>query len=347
MEMKMFRYSADKLKLDKKKLRQIVSQYAVPDIWRSLWQISNTLIPYVALFYLMLRSVAVSYWLTLALSIPTAGFMVRTFIIFHDCGHGSFFKSRKANTILGNITGILTFTPYQRWKHDHAIHHATAGDLDRRGTGDVGTWTVEEYIAAPWWKKIGYRIMRNPIILFTIGAMIVFAVTQRVPLASQGKRERSSVWWTNLALVILVAGLIGLFGWKTYLLVQIPVLLLGTSAGVWLFYIQHNFEGTYWERNDKWDFFMASMKGSSYYRLPAILQWFSGNIGYHHIHHLSARIPNYNLPKCYKENPIFHVKPITLLSSLKSLRLRLWDEEKRQLVGWKDLKHYRKASATS
>ena len=343
----MFSYSADKLKLDKKKLRKIVSSYAVPDVWRSLWQVVNTLIPYVVLFYAMLRSVEYSLWLTMALSIPTAGFMVRTFIIFHDCGHGSFFKSRKANTILGNITGLLTFTPYQRWKHDHAIHHATAGDLDRRGIGDVGTWTVDEYIAAPWWKKIGYRIMRNPIILFTIGAMIVFVFTQRVPLPSQGKRERSSVWWTNVALVMLVGGLIWIFGWKTYLLVHIPVLLLGTSAGVWLFYIQHNFEGTYWARNDKWDFFMASMKGSSYYRLPAILQWFSGNIGFHHIHHLSARIPNYNLPKCYQENPIFHVKPITFWSSMKSLQLRLWDEKSRQLVGWKILKQYRKASATS
>ena len=335
----------DNLMWDKNRLRKIVSQYAIPDVWRSLWQVANTLLPYLAQYYLKFRSVEISYWLTLALSIPTAGFMVRTFIIFHDCGHGSFFKSRRANSILGNITGVLTFTPYQRWKHDHAIHHATAGDLDRRGTGDVGTWTVQEYLDAPRWKRIGYRIMRNPIILFTIGAAIVFAFTQRIPLPSQGKRERASVWWTNLALAVLIGSLIWLVGWKTYLLVQIPVLLLGTSVGVWLFYVQHNFEGTYWERNEHWDFFMASMKGSSYYQLPAVLQWFSGNIGFHHIHHLSARIPNYNLPKCYQENPIFHVKPVTLLSGLKSLRLRLWDEKKQRLVGWEAIKQYRQATA--
>lgn len=328
----------EKWVLDKNRLRKTVKQYAVPDRRRSIWQVSNTLIPYFALFYLMLRSAAISYWLTLALSIPTAGFMIRTFIIFHDCGHGSFFKSRKANTVLGNITGILTFTPYQRWKHDHAIHHATAGDLDRRGIGDVGTWTVEEYLEAPLWKKIGYRIMRNPLILFTIGAVIVFAFVQRVPLASQGKRERASVWWTNLALAVMIGLLTWTFGWKTYLLVQGLILLLGTSVGVWLFYVQHNFEGTYWERHDRWDYFMASMKGSSFYQLPAVLQWFSGNIGFHHIHHLSAKIPNYNLPKCYRENPIFQVKPITLLSSLRSLRLRLWDEKNHRMVGWRVLK---------
>jgi len=334
-----------KIGLDKDHLRKIVAEYTVPDVWRSIWQIVNTLIPYIALFYLTLRSVEISYWLTLALSIPTAGFMVRTFIIFHDCGHGSFFKSKKANTIVGNITGILTFTPYQSWKYDHAIHHATAGDLDRRGIGDVDTWTIDEYLNAPWWKKIGYRIMRNPIIMFSIGAVIVFAFKQRIPLPSQGKRERASVWWTNLALAVIIGLLIWLFGWKSYLFVQLTVMLLGTSAGVWLFYVQHNFEGTYWERHDKWDFFMASMKGSSYYQLPAILQWFSGNIGFHHIHHLSARIPNYNLPKCYKENPILHIKPITLFSSMKSLQLRLWDEKNRRLVGWKVLRKYRKASA--
>jgi len=328
----------EKLTLDKKHIRAVVNRYASPDLRRSLWQVANTLVPYLALFYLMLRSVAISYWLTLALAIPTAGFMVRTFIIFHDCGHGSFFKSRKANTILGNITGILTFTPYTRWKHDHAVHHATAGNLDKRGTGDVNTWTVAEYLAAPWWKRFGYRVMRNPLILFTVGAFGSFVFAQRIPLKSQGKRERASVWWTNLALAVWIGVLVWAFGWRTYLLVQVPVFLFGTSVGVWLFYVQHNFEGTYWERKEHWDFFMASLKGSSYYRLPAVIQWFSGNIGFHHIHHLSARIPNYNLPKCYRENPIFHVQPVTFWTSLKSLRLRLWDEQNRRMVGWEVLK---------
>ncbi len=323
-----------KLTIDRDQIRAAVNRYASPDLRRSLWQVANTLIPYLALFYLMLRSVAISYWLTLALAFPTAGFMVRTFIIFHDCAHGSFFKSRKANTILGNITGILAFTPYQRWKRDHAIHHATAGNLDKRGTGDVSTWTVTEYLAAPWWKRFGYRVMRNPLILFTVGAFGSFVFAQRIPLKSQGKREQASVWWTNLALVVLISLLVWAFGWRAYLLVQVPVLLIGTSVGVWLFYVQHNFEGTYWARKEHWDFFVASLQGSSYYRLPAVIQWFSGNIGFHHIHHLSARIPNYNLPKCYRENPIFHVQPLTWWRSLKSLRLRLWDEENGRMVGW-------------
>lgn len=326
--------------IHKSHIRKIASQYTSPVVWRSLWQVANSLIPYIALFILMLYSVKISFWLTLILSIPTAGFMVRTFIIFHDCCHRSFFKSGTANAVLGNLTGVLTFTPYQRWRREHAIHHATAGNLDRRGIGDVSTWTVEEYISAPWWKKAGYRIMRTPFLMFTIGSLAVFAFVHRIPLPSQGKRGRASVWWTNLALAVIIGMLVWLFGWKTYLLVQLPVLLLGASFGVWLFYVQHNFDGTYWERHDQWDYIFASMKGSSYYQLPAVLQWFSGNIGFHHIHHLGPRIPNYKLPLCYRENPIFHIKPITLKSSLKSLSLRLWDEKSKRMVGWKELRMY-------
>jgi omega-6 fatty acid desaturase (delta-12 desaturase) len=326
--------------IEKMQWRPVVAQYARPDLWRSTWQVVNTLIPYVALFYLSLRSMEISFWLTLPLTILTAGFMVRTFIIFHDCGHGSFFKSRRANDWLGRITGFLTFTPYYRWKHDHAIHHATAGNLDRRGTGDVYTMTLQEYLTAPWWKKFGYRVMRQPVFMFFFGSIIVFVITQRIPLKS-GSREQASTWWTNLALSIWALGMILLFGWKAYLVVQLLVIFFGASAGIWLFYVQHNFEGTYWERHDQWDFLKASFQGSSFYKLPAVLQWFTGNIGFHHIHHLSPKIPNYKLPRCFKENPVFHVKPITLLSSLKSLRLRLWDEEKCRMVGWEVLKGYR------
>ena len=320
--------------------RPIVAKYAQPDLWRSIWQIVNTIIPYFALFYLAMRSLEISFWLTLPLSILTAGFMVRTFIIFHDCGHGSFFRSQAANTWLGRITGLLTFTPYYRWRHDHAIHHATAGNLDRRGTGDVYTMTVKEYLSAPWWKKVGYRVMRQPIFMFFFGSLIVFVITQRIP-SGKGKRENASVWWTNLALAGLIAGMCLLFGWKAYVTVQLLVLFFGASAGIWLFYIQHNFEGVYWETHNQWDYLKACLQGSSFYKLPAILRWFSGNIGYHHIHHLGAKIPNYNLPRAYKENPVFHVKPLTLLSSLKSLTLRLYDEETRKLVGWSVLKRYR------
>ncbi|NQU29150.1 MAG: fatty acid desaturase [Anaerolineae bacterium] len=321
--------------------RKIIRKYQVADTWRSVWQIVNTLVPYFILWGIMFWSVGISYWLTLLISIPTAGFMVRTFIIFHDCGHGSFFKSKRANTAVGIITGILTFTPWHSWWHEHAIHHATAGNLDKRGTGDVDTWTVEEYLAAPFFKRLWYRIMRHPLVMFTIGAMIVFAVVQRVPLPSHGKRERASIWWTNLALVVLIPGLIALVGWKTYLLVQVPVLLLGTSAGVWMFYVQHNYEGSYWERQEKWDFYKAAMNGSSLYELPAILQWFTGNIGFHHIHHLGPRIPNYKLQECLKENPVFKVKSLNIWSSLKTLRLRLWDEAAQKMVGWEALRKYR------
>ena len=320
--------------------RPVVAKYARPDLWRSIWQIVNTLIPYSVLFYLSMRSLEISFWLTLPLSILTAGFMVRIFIIFHDCGHGSFFKSKTANTWLGRVTGLLTFTPYYRWRHDHAIHHATAGDLDRRGKGDVYTMTVEEYLAEPWWKRFGYRIMRNPIVMFFIGSLIVFVVTQRIP-PTKGTREQASVWWTNLMLAIYITGMSFVFGWKAYLIVQLLVIFFGASVGIWLFYVQHNFEGVYWARREHWDYFKASMQGSSFYKLPAVLNWFTGNIGYHHIHHLSARIPNYNLPKAFKENPIFHVEPVTILSSLKSLTLRLYDEKTRKLVGWSVLKRYR------
>jgi omega-6 fatty acid desaturase (delta-12 desaturase) len=331
------------MNIDRKQWRPVVAKYARPHLWRSIWQIANTLIPYVVLFYLSMRSLEISFWLTLPLSILTAGFMVRTFIIFHDCGHGSFFKSKTANTWLGRITGLLTFTPYYRWRHDHAIHHASAGNLDKRGTGDVYTMTVNEYMQAPWWKKFGYRVMRQPIFMFLFGSVIVFIVVHRIP-PKKGKREIASVWWTNLSLAIFVTGMCLLFGWKAYLLVQFLVVLFGASVGIWLFYIQHNFEGVYWERREQWDYFKACIQGSSFYKLPAVLNWFTGNIGYHHIHHLSAKIPNYNLPRAFRASPIFQVRPVTLFSSLKSLTLRLYDEQTRKLVGWSVLKHYRSNS---
>jgi omega-6 fatty acid desaturase (delta-12 desaturase) len=318
----------------------IVAKYAKSDMRRSLWQVANTLIPYFILWYLMIRSVEISYWLTLGLSVIAAGFLMRAFIIFHDCGHGSFFKSQKLNDFLGIITGILNFTPYYRWKHDHAIHHATASDLDRRGTGDVYTMTVKEYLAAPWWKKTGYRIMRNPFALLGVGPLLVFVVTQRIPLPSQGRREKASVWWTNFALAAIAAVMCLLVGWKTYVLVQLPIIFISSTLGIWLFYVQHNFDPSYWDNHEGWEFVKAGLQGSSFYKLPPILQWFSGNIGFHHIHHLSSKIPNYNLPQCYYENPLFHVKPLTFTASLKSLSLRLYDEEQKMMIGWRGLKRY-------
>jgi acyl-lipid omega-6 desaturase (Delta-12 desaturase) len=318
----------------------IVAKYAKPDMRRSLWQVANTLIPYFVLWGLMVWSIQYSYWITLGLSVFAAGFLMRTFIIFHDCGHGSFFKSRKANDWVGRITGFLNFTPYYRWKHDHAIHHATAGDLDRRGTGDVYTMTVKEYLAAPWWMKTGYRIMRNPFFLFGVAPLAVFLITQRIPAASQGRRERASVLWTDFFLVVVIALMCWLVGWKTFLLVQLPIIWISSTVGIWLFYVQHNFDPTYWDNHEGWEFVKAGLQGSSFYKLPLILQWFSGNIGFHHIHHLSAKIPNYNLPRCYYENSLFHVQPLTIRASLVSLSLRLYDEEQKMLVGWNGLKLY-------
>jgi omega-6 fatty acid desaturase (delta-12 desaturase) len=325
------------------KWQAAVAKYAFPDTWRSWWQLTNSLIPLLFLWYLAYRSLEVGYWLTLLLIIPASGFMARLFIIFHDCGHGSFFKSVKANDRLGLMLGVLVLTPYYEWRHNHAIHHATAGDLDRRGVGDVYTMTVEEYLAAPWYKKAGYRFWRNPLFLFTINSFLVFAVVHRFWGPEAGKREKNSVIWTNIAIAAVVAGLIYAIGWKAFLLVEIPLRLLTCSAGVWLFYVQHNFEPTYWERHSNWEFFRAGMDGSSFYKLPRLLQWFTGNIGFHHIHHLSPKIPNYKLEQCHNENPEFQIEPLTFGQSLKSLFFRLWDEKEKMLVGWEVLKKYKTA----
>ena len=332
---------------EKRGWQQAVARYAQADVWASVWQLINTLVPYFGLWALMAYTVHISYWLTLVLAIPTAGFMTRTFIIFHDCGHGSFFKSARANDAVGIITGILTLTPYYSWRREHAIHHATAGDLDRRGVGDVKTMTVQEYLAAPWWKKAAYRIFRNPLMMFTVGAFLVFTVAHRFPGQTDGKKERGSVLFTDLMLAILFGALVLLVGWRTFLLVEVPVVLFGTSVGVWLFYVQHNFDPTYWERHKQWEFVKAGFEGSSYYKLPGVLQWFSGNIGFHHIHHLSPKIPNYKLPKAYKENQILHVPPMTILASLSSLRMRLYDEERKIMVGWSALKRYSRKQVTA
>jgi acyl-lipid omega-6 desaturase (Delta-12 desaturase) len=332
---------------EKFKWQGIVSKYAFPETWRSAWQVFNSVIPFFVMWYLMVRSLEVGYWLTLILAVPTAGFMMRCFIIFHDCCHGSFFKTMKANDRLGLVLGVLVITPFYQWKHSHAIHHATAGDLDRRGIGDVYTMTVEEYLAAPWYKKVGYRIMRNPVILFTVGSFIVFTVTHRFTEKGAGKRERSSVIWTNIAIASVVAWLIIEVGWAAFLLVEAPVLLIACGVGVWLFYVQHNFDPTYWERHPDWEFFNAGLDGSSFYKLPKVLQWFTGNIGFHHIHHLSPRIPNYKLEECHNENPVFQIEPLTFEHSLRSLFFRLWDEKEKMLVGWDALRRYRQRADAS
>jgi omega-6 fatty acid desaturase (delta-12 desaturase) len=328
----------EKINSTRQAWRNAVAPYQNSDLKRSIWQLINTLVPYFLLWGLMLWSLKVSYWLTLLLSIPTGGFMVRSFIIFHDCGHGSFFKSRKANDIIGFLTGIVTFTPYHHWRHNHAVHHATACDLDRRGTGDVWTATVAEYLSFPKWKRAFYRIYRNPFVMFLVNPVLLFGIGHRFAGKQAKKRERMSVYLTNLILLVILVLAHFTIGLKAFLMVQIPILWIGTAAGVWLFYVQHNFDGMYWERHEKWDFVKAGLEGSSFYKLPKLLQWFTGNIGFHHIHHLSPRIPNYLLERCHLENPIFQVRPVTLFSSMKSLTFRLWDEKTRKLVGYRWLK---------
>ena len=330
-------------RLDTAAWKQIVARYQKPSVGRGVWQIVNTLVPYAALWYLMYLSRAVSWWLTLPLAVLAGAFLVRTFILFHDCGHGSFFKSARANHILGAITGALTFTPYYHWRWEHAIHHASAGDLDRRGTGDVWTLTVQEYLESSRWKRFAYRLARNPVVLFVLAPLYLFLMHQRVPKLKAPLRERYSVYWTNLAVGAIAAGLICIFGLKAYLIIQLTVILVAGSAGVWLFYVQHQFDGVYWERGDQWDYATAALQGSSFYKLPRVLQWFSGNIGFHHIHHLSPRIPNYHLEKCHQAEPLFQtVKPVTLFTSFKSFTFRLWDEQRRKLVGYRHLKTLRR-----
>jgi len=324
--------------------RKIVNSYQQPDVRKSIWQLVNTLVPYFALWVLMYYALDISYWLVLALSIPAGGLVVRLFILFHDCGHWSFFKSAKANHWVGSFLGVLVFTPFFQWRQSHAIHHATAGNLDKRGVGDVWTLTVDEFVAAPRWKKAFYQIYRNPLVMFGVGPLLTFLILHRLPSKSFGKREQNSIHWTNLAVAILITSLSLLIGFKNYLLIQLPVIWIASTAGVWLFYVQHQFEGVYWERSQQWDFLKAGLEGSSYYQLPKILQWFSGSIGFHHIHHLSPRIPNYLLEICHQENPVFQVEPVKLWSSMKSLQFRLWDEANRQLVNYKRVRLLKRQS---
>jgi omega-6 fatty acid desaturase (delta-12 desaturase) len=333
----------DESQADVSKWKEIVARYQKPSMGRAVWQLVNTLVPYAGLWCLMYLSLSVSWWLVVPLAILAGGFLVRTFIIFHDCGHGSFFRSSKANHIWGAITGVLTFTPYYHWRWEHAVHHSSSGDLDRRGKGDVWTLTVQEYLESSRWKRFAYRLARNPIVLFVIAPIVLFVFWQRLPDAKAGLRERLSVYWTNLALLLVMAGMSWIFGFKAYLLIQLIAMAVAGSVGVWLFYVQHQFEGVYWERNENWDYATAALKGSSFYKLPKVLQWFSGNIGFHHIHHLSPRIPNYHLEKCHDAEPLFQtVKPVTFFASFKSFTFRLWDEQRRKLVGYGHLRTLRR-----
>ena len=318
-----------------------LARYGQADRRRATWQLVNTVIPYLLLWALMVYTVrqGTPYWITLALTVVASALLVRIFIFFHDCCHGAFFPSRQANRMWGYITGVLTLTAYDDWRHTHAIHHATAGDLDRRGVGDVWTLTVDEYRAASPGKRFGYWLYRNPLFMFGIGPLYSFVIGHRFPSKGARKRERASVIVTNLALLAVVVAASLTIGLWTYLSIQLPILVIGGAAGLWLFYVQHQFEGVYWARYEEWDMMRAALEGSSYYKLPKVLQWCTGNIGLHHIHHLRPRVPNYRLQQCYDSIPALQaVRPVTLGESLKSLRMRLWDEERQQMVSFQALR---------
>ncbi|TWJ42420.1 Fatty acid desaturase [Bacillus paralicheniformis] len=322
-----------------KQLTKQVAAFAQPDTKNSLIQLFNTFIPFFGLWFLAYLSLDVSYLLTLGITVIAAGFLTRIFIIFHDCCHLSFFKQKRLNHILGFLTGVLTLFPYLQWQHSHSIHHATSSNLDKRGTGDIWLLTVNEYKAAPLRTKIAYRLYRNPFIMFILGPIYVFLITNRFNKKGARRKERVNTYLTNLAIAALAAVCCLIFGWQPFLLVQGPIFLISGSIGVWLFYVQHTFEDSYFEADENWSYVQAAVEGSSFYKLPKLLQWLTGNIGYHHVHHLSPKVPNYKLEIAHEQHePLKNVPTITLKTSLQSLAFRLWDEEKKQFVTFRDMK---------
>lgn len=320
-------------------LKKEVAPYEQIDMRSSIRQICNTILPLLVLWYAAYASLTVSYWLSLVFMVMASGFVIRTFIIFHDCCHQSFFKSRKANDILGTITGVITLVPYQQWKNSHSIHHATSSNLDKRGIGDMWVLTVEEYEEASWWTRLAYRVYRNPVVMLCIGPIAIFLITYRFNVKGAKRKERVNTHITNIGIVVLYALLCWAIGWQAFLMIQGPIFLLSGMLGIWLFYVQHQFEETYFEHEDEWSYVKAAVEGSSYYKLPKLLQWITGNIGFHHVHHLSPKVPNYNLEKAHDASiPLQKATTITLRTSLKSLRFRLWDEERKVFVSFKEHK---------
>jgi omega-6 fatty acid desaturase (delta-12 desaturase) len=318
---------------------KIVSKYNHPNTLKSWVQFSVNLFLYSVIWFLMFESLSLAYWITLGLSIPAAGMLVRLFIIYHDCGHGSYFKSKKLRNFMGTFIGILTFTPYYSWSYNHHIHHETAGNLDKRGIGDVWTMTVTEYQASSRWEKIVYRFYRNPVTMFGIGPLYVFLIKNRFTQKHMDKNGRMGVYLTNAGLLIFAISMSLLMGIKAFVLIQLPVIYLAGIFGFWLFYVQHQFDPSYWTRSETWDYKRVALEGSSYYKLPRILQYFTGNIGFHHIHHLSPLIPNYYLSRCHRENSLFNqIKPLKFWHSFRSVTFRLWNEKTREMISFRKLK---------
>ncbi|XRG80622.1 fatty acid desaturase [Rossellomorea sp. GAMAL-10_SWC] len=335
-------------KENQKSLRKQIIPYEKSNLKASIWQMINTFIPFIFLWYLAYKSISISVVLTIFIDIVAALFLIRIFIIFHDCCHQSFFKNKTANKVLGTITGVVTLFPFSQWKHSHSVHHATSGNLDKRGIGDMWVLTVEEYVAAPFWTKIQYRLYRNPLIMFGLGPIYIVLISNRFNTKNAKLKERLNTYLTN----ILIVGVSALFcytiGWENYLIVEGPIFFISAVLGIWLFYVQHQFEDTYFEEDANWEYVKAAVEGSSFYKLPKVLQWITGNIGYHHVHHLSPRVPNYNLESVHNNTlPLQNVPTITLKTSFTSLKFRLWDEETKRFVGFKDIKSIYKVNHES
>ncbi|MFC2170884.1 fatty acid desaturase [Calditrichota bacterium] len=327
--------------MDNKDLQQFVRKYTVPDVKKSILQLLDSFLPYIAFWALMILSIkgGYPYWVTFIMILCATIFHIRIFIIFHDCCHQSFFESRVANRVIGTILGVLTFTSYESWGDEHLTHHSTVADLDRRGTGDIWTMTVNEYRNASKQQKFLYRLYRHPLVMFGLGPIWVFFIYNRFFYKGTSARIKNGVVITNLALLVILLGMTATVGLKTYLLIQIPIMYLGGVIGIWLFYVQHQFDPTHWYPHEDWDFLTAALNSSSYYKLPKVLQWISGNIGLHHVHHVNARIPNYNLQACLNETPLLQkVAPMTLLDSFKSIQMHLWDENQKKLVSFRSQK---------
>jgi acyl-lipid omega-6 desaturase (Delta-12 desaturase) len=329
---------------------QILANYREPNPARSVLEIVITGGSFVVLWFLMWAALGLGYWLSLILAFPAAGFLVRLFMIQHDCGHGAFFRRRPVNDWVGRALGTLTLTPYDAWRRSHAMHHASSGNLDRRGIGDISTLTVREYAALSRWRRLGYRLYRNPVVMFGLGPAYLFIVQHRLPigLARSGWQPWLSTMATNLAIALIIVAMIWLVGVKPFLLVHLPITLLAASIGVWLFYVQHQFEDTFWEEAPAWTLHEAALHGSSYYDLPGILRWFTANIGVHHVHHLCSRIPFYRLPRVLRDHPeLKGVGRLTLVESLRCVRLVLWDERRRRMISFRDLRRLRQDAASS
>jgi omega-6 fatty acid desaturase (delta-12 desaturase) len=318
---------------------KIVSRYQQTVLWKAITQLLTTFVPLGVVFYLMYRSLALPYVFTLLLAIPAAGLLVRTFIIMHDCGHGSFFKSRRANEIVGWVTGVMTLTPFAQWRYDHALHHASSGDLDRRGHGDIDTITVREYLAMPAARRRKYRFVRNPLVMLGLGPIYLMLNQRRLlKNAHLNELQKFSVYSTNAAIAAIIIGFSLWIGFGNFMAIYFPAIYLAAAAGIMLFYVQHQFEDTYWHQHSNWDYATAAIKGSSYFKMNPVLQWFTGNIGLHHVHHLGPRIPNYNLQRCHDENELFHdVTVLTVPRAIKTMRLKLWDEDAKRLVPIREL----------